>query len=112
MSSVLDAGQTVQIHDISNLSSGGTAIDVTVTVAERWVDLARSIAHDFGLRFCGVDLAVMDIEDDGGDYVVIEVNSTPGLDHYGSVGAEQEAIVCDLYARVLSSSPAPTAASP
>jgi hypothetical protein len=34
-------------------------------------------------------------------YSVIEVNATPGLDHYASSGVEQSRIVDQLYTKVL-----------
>lgn len=100
-----DCGEVIRLLDISNLSAGGNAIEMTHAVAPRWRELAVSVAHEFGLRFCGIDLACNDLAIDDGDYYVIEVNATPGLDHYGAVGEEQDRIVRDLYARVLNSPP-------
>ncbi|HYN94600.1 MAG TPA: hypothetical protein VES42_12185 [Pilimelia sp.] len=105
LDSVPAPGRRVPLLDVSNLSTGGTAVDLTATVAPRWRDLAIDIARQFGLRFCGVDLACADLESGAGGYSVIEVNGTPGLDHYGAVGAAQERVVSDLYARVLNTSP-------
>jgi len=105
LTSVPEPGRPVRLLDISNLSAGGTAIDHTRDVAPRWRDLAATIAHEFGLRFCGVDLACADLTSPLGDYAIIEVNGTPGLDHYGAVGTEQERIVRELYARVLNTAP-------
>ena len=102
---ILPAGGLVQLHDISNLSAGGIAVDLTSRVAERWVELAVDVSRMFGLRFCGIDLACPDICIAEGDYFVIEVNATPGLDHYGSVGVDQERIVQQLYAKVLNLPP-------
>lgn len=98
-------GKQIQLHDISNLSAGGTAVDYTDRVAERWRELALCVAQSFGLRFCGVDLACLDIADDRGDYYVFEVNATPGLDHYLSTREMQARIVESLYARVLNAEP-------
>ncbi|MGY0231795.1 hypothetical protein [Longispora urticae] len=101
------AGEHLPLLDISNLSTGGTAVDHTDSVAVRWRDLAIGVAHEFGLRFCGVDLACADLTSGHGTYSVLEVNAAPGLDHYGSVGAAQEHVVRDLYARVLNTPPVP-----
>ncbi|EWC60853.1 Cyanophycin synthase [Actinokineospora spheciospongiae] len=103
--SVPETGERVRLLDISNLSAGGTADDVTGIVAERWVTLAVTVAGLFNLRFCGVDLACSDIASDEGTCAVIEVNGTPGLDHYVSTGATQEAIVRKLYLEVLNVPP-------
>lgn len=97
--------QHVQLHDISNLSAGGSAVDFTNRTADPWRDLAVEVARVFGLRFCGVDLACHDISDARGEYSVLEVNATPGLDHYGASGEEQSRIVRELYAHVLNRIP-------
>lgn len=79
--SVPPAGQTVLIRRNANLSTGGTAIDVTdrvhPAVAARAVDAAKMI----GLDIAGIDVVAQDIstplEEQGG--VIVEVNATPGL---------------------------------
>lgn len=79
--SVPAAGQTVLIRRNANLSTGGTAADVTdevhPDVAARSVDAARVI----GLDIAGIDIVALDIsrplEEQGG--VVVEVNAGPGL---------------------------------
>lgn len=93
------------LADVSNLSAGGTSIDVTDIVAKRWTELAANIAHNFNLRLCGVDIACDDITDGNSLYSVIEVNATPGLDHYAASGEAQTKIVQDLYARVFNALP-------
>lgn len=97
--------EVVQMHDISNLSAGGSAIDITNEVPERWRVLGSQISRAVGLRFCGVDLACSEISDPASDYYVLEVNATPGLDHYVSVGVEQRKVVEDLYEEVLNAFP-------
>ncbi|GAA3219409.1 hypothetical protein [Actinocorallia longicatena] len=99
--SVPAAGEHVVLHDISNLSAGGSALDVTAEVSRRWTDLALDVSASLGLDFSGVDLACADLSSPDGDYAILEVNATPGLDHYGSVGTEQEKIVKAMYAVVL-----------
>jgi cyanophycin synthetase len=75
------AGQRVLIRRNANLSSGGTATDVTdfvhPEIAARAIDAAKAV----GLDICGIDVVVRDIaqplESQGG--VVVEVNAGPGL---------------------------------
>lgn len=75
------AGAVVLIRRNGNLSTGGTAIDVTErvhpSVATRAIDAARSV----GLDIAGIDMLAPDIsrplEEQGG--VVVEVNAAPGL---------------------------------
>lgn len=79
--SVPAAGAVVLIRRNANLSTGGTAVDVTdevhPEVAARCVEAARVI----GLDIAGVDVIVRDIrrplEEQGG--IVCEVNAGPGL---------------------------------
>lgn len=73
--------ERVLIRRNANLSTGGTAIDVTErvhpTVVVQAIDAARSI----GLDIAGIDVVAQDIsrplEEQGG--VVVEVNAAPGL---------------------------------
>lgn len=79
--SIPPAGSVVLVRRNANLSTGGTAIDVTdrvhPDVAARAVEAARVI----GLDIAGVDVVACDIsrslEDQGG--AIVEVNAAPGL---------------------------------
>jgi len=102
--SVPPAGATVVIRRNANLSTGGTATDVTDLVhpeiADRMVEAARVI----GLDIAGVDVIARDIsrplEEQGG--IVVEINAGPGLRMHlePSVGKPRpvgEAIVATLF---------------
>jgi D-alanine-D-alanine ligase-like ATP-grasp enzyme len=97
----LAQGEEVTVVPVSNLSAGGTSVDVCQDISSRWVSLAAYIANNFNLRICGVDLACNNITDPESQYCVLEINAAPGLDHYASSGAKQQKIVDDLYTRVL-----------
>jgi cyanophycin synthetase len=79
--SIPPAGQRVLIRRNANLSTGGTATDVTdlvhSSVAARAVDAARAV----GLDIAGIDVLATDIsrplEEQRG--AVVEVNAGPGL---------------------------------
>jgi cyanophycin synthetase len=79
--SVPVAGQRVLIRRNANLSSGGTATDVTDFVHPEITARAIEAAKAVGLDICGIDVVVRDIsrplEVQGG--VVVEVNAGPGL---------------------------------
>jgi len=79
--SVPAAGQRVLIRRNANLSSGGTATDVTDFVHPEITARAIEAAKAVGLDICGIDIVVRDIsrplEVQGG--VVVEVNAGPGL---------------------------------
>jgi cyanophycin synthetase len=79
--SIPPSGKLVLIRRNANLSTGGTAIDVTEyvhpEVAARAIDAAKIV----GLDIAGIDVVAKDIsrplEEQGG--VIIEVNAAPGL---------------------------------
>ncbi len=103
--SIPTAGTRVLIRRNANLSTGGTAADVTERVhpevAARAVDAAKVI----GLDIAGVDIVALDIgrplEEQGG--VIVEVNAAPGLRMHlepssGTPRAVGEAIIGTLFA--------------
>ncbi len=75
------AGQIVLVRRNGNLSTGGTAEDVTDLVHPEVADCCVRAARMIGLDIAGVDLVTLDIarplEKQGG--VVVEVNAAPGL---------------------------------
>jgi cyanophycin synthetase len=102
--SIPSAGMQVVIRRNANLSTGGTAADVTdrihPEVAARCVEAARMV----GLDISGVDVVTLDItrplEEVGGG--IVEVNAGPGLRMHlepssGTPRAVGEAIIAMLY---------------
>jgi cyanophycin synthetase len=73
-------GETVRLRDGMNLSTGGTAVDVTDVIHPSVARLCERAARVVGLDVCGVDLVTKDIslpiQERGG---VIELNAAPGL---------------------------------
>jgi glutathione synthase/RimK-type ligase-like ATP-grasp enzyme len=64
--------------------------------------LATDITKQMGLRFCGVDILTRgDITKPCRDYVVIEINASPGLDRYAAHSAKTRKRVEDIYYRLL-----------
>lgn len=97
-----EKGRVIYLLDNANLSTGGDSIDVTGCVHPEFKKLAIKLTHDMGLRMCGVDLMIGgDIGQPPNKFWVIEINSSPGLDHYAKMGRDQERIVEDLYFEVL-----------
>jgi cyanophycin synthetase len=102
--SIPAAGETVLIRRNANLSTGGTAIDVTERVHPVVAACAIDAAKIVGLDIAGVDIVAQDIsrplyEQSG---VIVEVNAAPGLRMHlePSVGISRpvgEAIVNLLY---------------
>ena len=79
--SIPDKGQRVNLRNNANLSTGGSATDVTDDVHPDVAARAVTAAHMVGLHICGVDLVcdsiLRPIEEQGGG--VVEVNAAPGL---------------------------------
>ena len=98
-------GQRVTLRDNANLSTGGSATDVTDDVHPDVAARAIAAAHMVGLDICGVDLVCdsvhKPIEDQNGG--IVEVNAAPGLrmhisPSFGKGRAVGEAIMDTLYA--------------
>ncbi len=91
---VPEADRVVYIRENANLSTGGTAVDVTDAVHPDNVLLAERAAVLLGLDIAGVDVVAADIarpvRESGG--VVIEVNAAPGIrmHHYPSAGKARD----------------------
>ncbi|HEY7427285.1 MAG TPA: cyanophycin synthetase [Gemmataceae bacterium] len=103
--SVPPAGRRVLIRRNGNLSTGGTATDVTDLVHPETADRAVEAARAVGLDIAGVDVVAVDIsrplEEQRG--AVVEVNAGPGLRMHlepsaGSPRPVGEAIVAMLFA--------------
>ncbi len=101
LESVLPAGSSMQLMDVANLSCGGTTRVITEEIHPSVAVLAAEVSQALDLRLSGVDLLAADATRPLGDYAVLEVNSAPGLDHYGASGPEHEAHVDELYLKVL-----------
>jgi cyanophycin synthetase len=81
LQSVVEKGECVYLKDTANLSTGGTAEDVTDEVHEENIRLAERIARIIGLDICGIDIMAPDVSTpitkNGG--AILEVNAAPGL---------------------------------
>ncbi|MGB3773968.1 MAG: cyanophycin synthetase, partial [Leeuwenhoekiella sp.] len=79
--SVLAKNETLLLKDTANLSTGGTAEDVTDIVHSSNVFMAERISRLIDLDICGIDVMTTDItkplEETGG--AVLEVNAGPGF---------------------------------
>ncbi len=103
--SVPAQGQRVILRNNANLSTGGSATDVTDDVHPEVAARAVEAAQMIGLDICGVDVVVDSVlrpieEQNGG---VVEVNAAPGLrmhlsPSYGKGRPIGEAIVGTLFA--------------
>jgi len=73
-------GEVVYLRECANLSTGGTARDVTDLIHPQVTAMCERAARIIGLDICGIDLILDDIaRPPGPDNGVIEVNAAPGL---------------------------------
>ncbi|MGJ8591140.1 MAG: cyanophycin synthetase [Aquaticitalea sp.] len=81
LDSVLEKDKRLLLKDTANLSTGGTAEDVTDIVHPANVFMAERISKIIDLDICGIDVMTTDIskplEETGG--AVLEVNAGPGF---------------------------------
>ena len=81
LNSVLDQGAVLFLRDTANLSTGGTARDVTNAVHPQNAFLAERIARIMNLDICGIDIVAEDITQPITQFngAVVEVNAAPGF---------------------------------
>ena len=81
LDSILSAGQLCCLKPTANLSTGGTATDVTDDVHPSNIVLFERVARAIGLDICGVDVMAPNLSqpiiENGG--AVLEVNAAPGF---------------------------------
>lgn len=105
LDSVPAKGERVVLRNNANLSTGGSATDVTDEVHPEVAARAVAAARMVGLHVCGVDMVCESVlrpleEQSGG---VVEVNAAPGLrmhltPSYGKGRDVGRAVIEDLYA--------------
>jgi D-alanine-D-alanine ligase-like ATP-grasp enzyme len=101
---VLSSGQKLNLHDFSNLPSGGEAVDYTEVIHPYWKDLCVRVTKELGLLISGIDLFCAHIEKPNTRYSILEINSTPGLENYAALGKKQEETVRHLYMKLFNQS--------
>ncbi|MBQ2901505.1 MAG: hypothetical protein IJE49_06605 [Agathobacter sp.] len=99
--SILETGKKCKLRYISNLSAGGECLDLTENIHQDYINLCVNIAHDLNLKLSGIDIMCKDLCSSLDDYIVLEVNSAPGLDNYAYTGQKQEEYVKELYRQVI-----------
>ncbi|APG59052.1 cyanophycin synthetase [Christiangramia salexigens] len=79
--SILPENESLIVKDTANLSTGGTAEDVTNLVHPTNIFMAERISRLIGLDICGIDIISKDIRVplDPSNGTVIEVNAAPGF---------------------------------
>lgn len=74
------AGERLQLSDNANPHVGSVIDDFRTSFAPALHDWAARIAGTVKLRICGIDLfAPQSVDDDPGEFCILEVNSSPAL---------------------------------
>ncbi|SCY23368.1 cyanophycin synthetase [Nonlabens sp. Hel1_33_55] len=81
LESILPDGERLILKDTANLSTGGTAEDVTHIVHPANVSMAERISKIIDLDICGIDIMTTDISQPLSDTkgAILEVNAGPGF---------------------------------
>lgn len=81
LEAVPEVGLFVQLKSTANLSTGGTAVDVTDTIHYDNIRLAERAVKTIGLDIAGVDIICDDISKSikSSNGAIIEVNAAPGF---------------------------------
>ncbi|MFT5845454.1 MAG: cyanophycin synthetase [Saprospiraceae bacterium] len=81
LKTVLKDGEKLDLKETANLSTGGTATDVTDIVHPYNIFMAERISKIIGLDICGIDIMTTDISTPLPDTkgAVLEVNAGPGF---------------------------------
>jgi cyanophycin synthetase len=104
--SIPSQGARVVLRNNANLSTGGSATDVTEDVHPEMAASAVAAAQMIGLDICGVDVVcdsvLMPLKKQGGG--IVEVNAAPGLrmhlqPSFGKGRAVGEAIISSMFAK-------------
>ncbi len=81
LDALLPAGKELWLKPTANLSTGGTATDITDLVHPANIFMCERIARIIGLDICGIDIMATDLQEpiteNGG--AVLEVNAAPGF---------------------------------
>jgi D-alanine-D-alanine ligase-like ATP-grasp enzyme len=103
--STLAQGASAKIYDSANLSIGGTARDFTDELHPQWKNFAIELVQKFNLTLCGLDFCCSDITQPNAIYSILEINATPTLSGYATLGTTEYQRVRNLYHRILSEVP-------
>lgn len=97
----ISAGRRVELLDSANLSSGGTAEDVTGELAPEFAGQLARLPAALNLRLCGIDLITPGpIDRIPEPYWILEINAAPQVTGYAAIGERQRQTAINLYKRI------------
>ncbi len=102
LDSIPPSNSVVRILLQANASSGAALQDVTHLIHDDLRALAISAARTLNLRYCAVDFLLPSrVDAPPNDALVLEVNASPGLRYYSSIGREHWRRVLFVYHDIL-----------
>ncbi|MDQ7028074.1 MAG: hypothetical protein Q9P01_05355 [Anaerolineae bacterium] len=101
LESILPKNHSAQIYNSANLSIGGTARDFTDRLHPQWKQFVIDLVQKFNLTVCGVDFCCADITEADAAYSILELNGTPTLSGYATLGKAEYQRVRNFYRRIL-----------
>ncbi|KZL20147.1 Cyanophycin synthetase [Pseudovibrio axinellae] len=101
LNSIVPNGQILPLLSNANLSTGGTAIDVTDHASPHFKDLAIKAAQACGLQYAGVDILCEDLSLNEGAANVLELNAGPGLTNFWQASPDHHDRIRAIYEGVL-----------
>jgi cyanophycin synthetase len=81
LDNVPEAGQTIYLRRVANISAGGVSINVTDKIHPKNIEMVESIAKFFKVKCMGIDVLAQDIAKPWteGNFGIIEINAGPGV---------------------------------
>jgi D-alanine-D-alanine ligase-like ATP-grasp enzyme len=100
---VLEKNTEVILLPNANLSTGGSALDVTEKIHQEFSNIACKASEAIGLRLAGVDLMCEDITLPAQEQVwnILEINDSPSMENFSLLGKIQSDRVLVLYSKIL-----------
>lgn len=100
LDTIPDQGQPIRLLANANLSAGGIGTIVTGSVGQCHLDVAVEASRSLGLRYAGIDMIVGDVSGAVADYVILEANAAPGLNHLAAQSDGDATTVAAVYEAV------------
>lgn len=104
LESIPAVGESVQLLDNANLSTGGSATDVSTIIHPEFIRTVEEITVSLNLNLSGIDMLIDgDITKHPSEsrWVILEVNGSPGFEGFATIGEEQEQRVVRMFREIV-----------
>ncbi len=94
--------ERVELLANANLSTGGDTVNITDTLHPFFKQVAVDIATKMNLILAGIDMIIDgDIAHKTDRFTILEINATPGMKHFASLGTTERDIVRTIYRKAI-----------